>query len=95
MYDGATMPSVGSWVPLVIIAAVVSALALHASVYAPTIREKAARLLAEEIDQEDGMLCEKLGASRSTDRFAACADILAQARRNEATRVARDALGIL
>ena len=58
-------------------------------------RKEAARLRAEEIDREDRVLCQKLGMPHGTDRFAACANVLSQARQNEARRVANDTVGIL
>jgi len=50
-------PAVRSLVPLVIIAAVVSALALHAVLYGPAIQERAERLQADR-------------SIRKTERFA-------------------------
>ena len=92
-HAGDAKPSVRSWVPLVIIAIVVSALALHAVVYGPAIRERAERLA--QIDQENRALCSKLGMPHGTVQFAACADVLSEARRNEAKRVAEETAGIL
>lgn len=94
-HAGDAKPSVRSWVPLVIIAIVVSALALHAVVYGPAIRERAERLHAAQIDQENRALCSKLGMPHGTVQFAACADVLSEARRNEAKRVAEETAGIL
>jgi hypothetical protein len=89
------MPSLRPWMPLVIITAIVSALALDIALYGATLREKASRMRAEEINQEDIALCERLDIPQGTDRFVICADILGQARRNEAKRLAEDAAGIL
>jgi hypothetical protein len=94
-YAGAATPSLWSLVPLVIVAIVVSALALHAVVYGPAIRERAERLQAAQIDQENRALCSKLGMPHGTVQFAACADVLSEARRYEAKRVADEVAGIL
>src|SRR2546421_10148819 len=82
--------AVRSFVPLVIIAAVVSALALHAVLYGPAIQERAERLQAEQIDQENRTLCEKLGISLGSERFTACAEVLSEARRQEVKRFANE-----
>ena len=88
-------PLVRSLVPLVIIAAVVSALALHAVVYGPAIRERAERLRAEAIDLENRALCENLGMGHDSERFVACTDVLSEARRQEVKRFASEVAGIL
>jgi hypothetical protein len=94
-YAGAATPSLWSLVPLVIVAIVVSALALHAVAYGPAIRERAERLQAAQIDQENRALCSKLGMPHGTVQFAACADVLSETRRYEAKRVADEVAGIL
>jgi hypothetical protein len=88
-------PAVRSLVPLVIIAAIVSALALHAVLYGPAIQERAEQLQAEQIDQQNRTLCEKLGIAHGSERFTACADVLSEARRQEVKRFAKEVAGIL
>ena len=94
-HAGAAKPPARSWIPLVFIAIVVSALALHTVVYGPAIRERAERLHAAQIDQENRALCSKLGMPYGTVQFAACAGVLSEARRYEARRVADEVAGIL
>jgi hypothetical protein len=94
-HAGAAKSSVRQWVPLVIVAIVVSALAFHAVVYGPAIRERAERLHAAQIDQENRALCSKLGMPYGTAQFAVCADVLSQVRQYEAKRVADEVAGIL
>jgi hypothetical protein len=81
--------------PWAIVAVVVSALALHVVLYGPAIREKADRARAEEIDRENHALCVKLGLANEGERFAACADVLLEARRLQANRLASELAGIL
>jgi hypothetical protein len=94
-YAGAASPPLWSLVPLVIIAIVVSALALLPVVYGPAMRERAERLHAAQIDQENRALCSKLGMPHGTVQFEACADVLSEARRYEAKRIADEVAGIL
>ena len=88
-------PAVRSLVPLVIIAAVVGALALHAILYGPAIHERAERLRAEQVDRENRALCGKLGLANGGAQFAACAEVLSEARRLEANWLANELAGIL
>ena len=92
----ASMPTapIRFWATLVLIAAVVSALAVSAVLGGAAVQQ-GERLRAEQIHQENRMLCGKLGLSYGTERFAACAEVLSQARREEAKRVASEAAGIL
>jgi hypothetical protein len=85
----------GSFAPLAVIAVVVSALALHAIVYGPSIRERADRLQVERVAQENRALCDRLGMGYGSERFTACAEVLSEARRQEATRVYSEVAGIL
>ncbi len=84
-----------SWIPLMLIATLVSALTLHAVLYGPEIRKRAERLHAEEIDRENRALCERLRMPYGSERFGTCADLLSEVRRLEAERISREAMGIL
>ena len=55
----------------------------------------AERLHAAQIDQENRALCSKLGMPHGTVQFEACADVLSEARRYEAKRIADEVAGIL
>lgn len=84
-----------SWVPLAALGATVIATAGIAVLYGPAMRERAERLKAEQIDQENRTLCEKLGMPHGSDRFGACAGVLLEARRLHEDRLAIEAAGIL
>ena len=86
---------VWSWTPLGIAGAVVIAFAVHAIVYGPAMHEKAEQLRTEQIDQENTMLCEKLGMALGSERFATCAGSLSEVRQRHAKRLAAEAAGIL
>jgi hypothetical protein len=88
-------PCVASVLPVVVIAALAGALALHAIVYGPAIRERADRLQAEQIAEENRSLCNKLGMGNGSERFTACAEVLSEVRRQEARRVYTEVAGIL
>ena len=91
-----TKTSVGSsWIPLMFLATLVSALALHAVLYGPEIRKRAERFQAEQLDRENRALCEKLGMPHGSERFGGCADVLSEVRRLEAERISREVVGIL
>jgi len=75
--------------------AVVGALGLHALLYGRAIREKADQLRTEEIDRENRALCGKLALVNEGERFVACVDVLLEARRLEANRLASELAGIL
>ena len=79
----------------VAVALFIGALVLHNIFYGASIREAATRLQAEIIGVETNELCERLGMGIGSERFAACSEVLSEARRNEATRLARDVAGIL
>jgi hypothetical protein len=85
--DTAT-PSVWTWTPIIAIAAVVIALA--ATLSRPAMRERAEQLKAEQIDQENRALCERLGMPAGSERFAACAGVLSDVRKRHAERFAAD-----
>jgi hypothetical protein len=84
-----------SWVPLAVLGATVIAAAGVAVLYGPAMRERAARLKAEQIDQENRTLCEKLGMPHGSERFGACAGVLLEARRLHEDRLAIEAAGII
>jgi hypothetical protein len=94
-YAGVTIHNAWSWMPLALMAALVSALALHAVLFGPGIRERAERLQAEQTDRENRALCEKLGIHHGSERFGGCADVLSEVRRLEAYRISREVAGIL
>lgn len=91
----AATPSVGSWAPLGIAALVASVLVLLAALHGPSMRETKARLQAEQIEQENRALCERLDMPHGSARFMACVDVLSEVRRQEAQRLASEAAGIL
>jgi hypothetical protein len=100
MSERARMPvnpasSGGALATLVVVAAVASSLVLHAMLYGPGLREKADQVQAEQIDREDRALCSKLGLADGGKQFAVCADVLLEARRLEANRLAGELPGIL
>ena len=80
---------------VVAIALFVGALVLHNILYGAAIRNEAVRLEAEVIGVETKEFCERLGISAGSERFAVCSEVLSDARRNEATRRAGNAAGIL
>ena len=92
--DAATH-SVWSWMPLVVVGAAVIAAAGHAVLNGPATRQRAEQLKAEQIDQENRALCEKLGMPHDSDRFEACAGTLLEARRLQSERLAIETAGIL
>lgn len=73
----------------------VTALLLHNTLYGEAIREEAARLEAQAIGIETKEFCERLSISDGSERFALCSEVLSEVRRNEATRRAHAAAGIL
>jgi hypothetical protein len=86
---------VAQWVLVTVVTVVVSGLALHAALNGPAAREEAERLRLEEVAREDRSLCERLGIHQGSERFITCVDVLSEARRREAQRLASDAAGIL
>ena len=80
--------SMWTWTPLVVIAAVVVALAALLS--RPEMRVKGEQLKAEQIDQENRLLCERLGMLGGGERFATCTDVLSEARRRQVERLASE-----
>jgi hypothetical protein len=93
--SAAAMHPVWSWMPLAVLGATIVATAGFALLYGPAMRERAERLKAEQIDQENRALCEKLGMPHGGDRFGVCAGILSAARRLHEERLAIEAAGIL
>ena len=91
----AAMHSMWSWMPLVVIGATVIAAAGHAVLNGPAMRQRAEQLKAEQIDQENRALCERLGIHLGSDRFGACAGVLSEARRLQSERLAIETAGIL
>jgi hypothetical protein len=83
------------WVLMAVITVVVSGFALHAALNGSAWRERAEKLRLEEIAREDRALCEKLGIHHGSEQYIACVDVLSEARRREAQRLASDAAGIL
>ena len=84
----AALESKWTWTPVVVIAVVVIALAALLS--RPEMREKGEQLKAEQIDQENRLLCERLGMPSSSERFATCTDVLSETRRRQAERLASE-----
>lgn len=93
--SAAAMRPMWSWMPLAALGAMLIAMAAFVALYGPAMRERAERLKAEQIDQENRALCEKLGMPHGSDRFGACAGILLEARRLHEERLAIEAAGIL
>jgi hypothetical protein len=91
----AAMDSIWSWIPPVVIAATVIAVAGHAILYGPALRARAEQLEAAQIDKENRALCEKLGMPHGSAMFGACAGMLSEARRLHAERIAIESAGIL
>jgi hypothetical protein len=79
---------VGTWTPIVAVAGVVIVLA--AVLPSPAMRAKAEQLKAEQIDQENRTLCEKIGMLPGSERFAACASVLSEVRKRQAERFAAE-----
>lgn len=94
-YAGVTIRSAWPWIPLALMAALVSVLVMHAVLSAPGMRERAERLRAEQTDRENRALCETLGINHGSERFGTCADVLSEVRRLEAYRISREVAGIL
>jgi hypothetical protein len=84
-----------NFVPLLFIAAVIAAAALHAIAFGPAMRERVDRHQAEQTNLENQTLCDELGLAGTSERQVACARVLSKARRLEAERVSRDATGML
>jgi hypothetical protein len=76
------------WTPLVVIAAMVIALASLLS--RSEMRVKGEQLKAQQIDQENHLLCERLGMSRGSEKFALCIEVLSETRRRQAERLASE-----
>jgi hypothetical protein len=81
--------------PLVALGTTVITVVCHALLYGPEMRARAEQLKAEQIDQENRALCEKLGMPHGSDRLAACAGILSEVRRLHEERLAIETAGIL
>ena len=92
---GTARPSVGPLLLVVVIATFAGALAFQALVYGPAIREKADRFQAEQTNEENRALCERLGIAHGSERFTVCAEVLLDVRRLEAKRVYSETAGIL
>jgi hypothetical protein len=76
-------------------AAAVSAFAVWAIVFAPSMWRAAERLKAEQVDQENGIFCEKFQMPPGSEHFAACVTYLTEVRRRHGDRIAAEAAGIL
>jgi hypothetical protein len=87
--------SITSWLLFAAIGVVVSGIALHSVLYGPAMRETAERLRTEQTARENRALCEKLGMVHGSEQFAACTDVLWEARQLEAKQLASDIAGIL
>ncbi len=88
---GLATRSMRTWIPLLAIAAVV--IALIGILDRPAAREKAQQLKAEQVDQEDRTLCERLGKAHGNEGFSACAAILSEVRQRNAERFAAEIRG--
>jgi hypothetical protein len=75
--------------------AAVTAFAIWAIVFAPTMWRAAERLKAEQVDQEDRIFCEKFRMPPGSESFAACVTYLTEVRRRHGDRIAAEAAGIL
>jgi hypothetical protein len=75
--------------------AAVSAFAVWAIVFAPTMWRAAERLKAEQVDQENRIVCEKFRMPPGSESFAACVTYLTEVRRRHGDRIAAEAAGIL
>jgi hypothetical protein len=64
--------------------------ALAALLSRPEMRVKGEQLKAEQIDQENRLLCERLGMLGGGERFATCTDVLSEARRRQVERLASE-----
>jgi hypothetical protein len=82
------------WRRIAFIAAV-SAFAVWAIVFAPTMWRAAERLKAEQVDQENGIFCEKFRMPPGNESFATCVMYLTEVRRRQGDRIAAEAAGIL
>ena len=88
-------PAVRSLPAVVIIAALAAALVPHALEYGAVMRQSADQLQAEQADRENRALCDRLGMGYGSERFMACAEVLSEARQQEAKRVYSEVAGIL
>lgn len=77
-----------TWTPVVVIAGLVIVVATVFS--RPAVRERAEQLKAEQIDQEDRALCERLGMPSGGEKFVACAGVLSDVRKRHADRFATE-----
>ena len=84
--------------PITLLAAigmVVCGVALPSIFYGSAMRETAERTRADQTAQENKALCERLGIVHGGNQLAACVEVLLEARRLEAKRVANDIAAIL
>lgn len=88
---GVATKSAWVWTPLVAIAAVV--IGVVVIVDRTGVRETAQQLKTEQIDREDRALCERLGKAHGSEGFAACANVLSEARQRHAERFAAENRG--
>ncbi|MEA2841196.1 MAG: hypothetical protein QOF41_2526 [Methylobacteriaceae bacterium] len=72
-----------------------SAFAIWAIVFAPRMWRAAERLKAEQVDQENGIFCEKFRMPPGSESFATCVMYLTEVRRRHGDRIAAEAAGIL
>jgi len=81
--------------PAIAFGAALSALVIHALIYAPTMWRTAERLKAEQIADENAMFCEKFRMPPDSDAFATCVGYLLEIRRLNAERINAETVGIL
>jgi hypothetical protein len=98
MTDSQTQTPGANWGPVwrsIAFIAAVSAFAIWAIVFAPTMWRAAELLKTEQVDQEDRIFCEKFRMPPSSESFATCVMYLTEVRRRHGDRIAAEAAGIL
>jgi hypothetical protein len=94
-HGAAAMHSVWSWTLSIVVGTATIAAVGYAIVHGPAVRARAEQLKAEQIDQENRALCQRLGMPHGSDRFDICAGVLSEARQKHGERLAIEAAGIL
>jgi hypothetical protein len=91
--DASGSSMLSRWIPRVV-TGLVAAVAIYAAAAGPEAMRNAARVSAEQIQQEDREYCTRLGMAPGTERFAACAADLAEIRRRQHDRALAYSAGI-
>lgn len=92
--DNMTTKSRSSQVPSVVFALAVSAGAIYAAAYGPSLWRGAQELKAEQIKQEDRMFCKNFHMPPDSENFATCVGYLSEIRRLHGDRLAAEAAGV-